>query len=62
MEERNVRKLTNKLKLLYSKLERENNMLEQIGAHKSRYRAQSNDREDKLIARIEEEAKAITTH
>jgi hypothetical protein len=59
MEERKVRKLTNKLKLLYSKLERENNMLEQIGAHKSRYRAQSNDREDKLIARIEEEARAM---
>jgi hypothetical protein len=59
MEERNVRKLTNKLKLLYSKLERENNMLEQIGAHKARYRVQSNDREDKLIARIEEEAKEM---
>jgi hypothetical protein len=59
MEERNVRKLTNKLKLLYSKLERENTMLGQIGAHKARYRVQSNDREDKLVKRIEEEAKAM---
>jgi hypothetical protein len=49
MEEKNVRKVTSKLKLLYSKLERENNMLEQIRAHKTRYREQSNDREDKLV-------------
>jgi hypothetical protein len=59
MEERNVRKVTSKLKLLYSKLERENTMLEQIRAHKTRHREQSNDREDKLVTRIEEEAKTM---
>jgi hypothetical protein len=59
MEEKNIRKLTSKLKLLYSKLERENGMLGQITAHKQRYRQQSNIREDELVQRIEEEARTM---